>query len=288
MDELEAAGFEEELAAGAELTEYAQMVESELVENYLQNRLAQAERTAFENNYLITETRRQKLALAQIFLKNIKLQNTVQTKTQSSFWQTILANFQLKNAFAAIAVICVFAVIFILLRSNNQKEPEIVSQQNTIQTPTPANSTDVNVKNQKPQVNSNINPTNISNTNKIKPTATPTPQPIAPAAPTLATFTLFPGTLRSSGEQFVKIPTNTAKATFRLNLPKDAAKYDSYSITIKNSNNETIFTNPTQKSPNLTIPAAKLENDTYIIFLEGNNPQKPSESVAEYTFRVNR
>ena len=151
-----------------------------------------------------------------------------------------------------------------------------------------SNSTNVNVNNQTPQVNSNINPTNTSNTNKIKPTATPTPQPIAPVEPIIATFTLFPGTLRSNGEQFVKIPTNTAKATFRLNLPKDAAKYESYSITIKNSNNETIFTNPNQKLPNLTIPAAKLENDTYIIFLEGNTPQKPSESIAEYTFRVSR
>ena len=288
MDELEAAGFEEELAAGAELTEYAQMVECELVEDYLQNRLAQAERTAFENNYLITETRRQKLALAQIFLKNIKLQNAAQTKPQASFWQTIFSSFRVKTAFAVVALICVFAVIFILLRSNNQKEPEIVSQQITIQTPTPANSTDVNVNNQTPQVNSNINAINTSNTNKPKPTATSTPQPIAPVAPTLATFTLFPGTLRSSGEQFVKIPTNTAKAIFRLTLPKDAAKYDSYSITIKNSNNETIFTDTNQKSPNLTIPAAKLENDTYIIFLEGKTPQKPAESIAEYTFRVSR
>jgi len=51
---------------------------------------------------------------------------------------------------------------------------------------------------------------------------------------------------------------------------------------------ETVFTSPNLKSLNFILPAKKLENRTYIIFLEGQNAQNPAESVTEYSFRVRR
>ena len=300
LSEIEAADFEEESALSAGLTEHAQTIESELVDGYVRNRLSQTERTLFEDNYLTTEARRQKVRLAQIFLKNIQdePQNEIQIKPQISFWQTFFGQYQIKIAFATAILICALAVIFIVFRSTGNDETEIAGEQDSNQSPIPENVnqpnvsvSNSNVNTQNSEANLNLNRTNTSNNStdtkpKIQPT--PTPKTIEPIQPTFASFMLLPGTLRSGGEQFIKILPNTDKINLRLTLPKDAVKYSDYSITVKTSNNETILTAKNLKSPNLTIPAAKLENDTYIIFLEGNNPQKPSESVAEYTFRVNR
>ncbi len=298
LSETEAAAFEEETVLSAGLTEHAQTIETELVDRYVQGKLSQTEQSAFEINYLTTEARRQKLRLAQIFLKNIQdaPQNEVQTKPQLSLWQIFFSNYQLKIAFAMTALICALAVIFIVFRSNDKQETEIAGQQNSNQQPTPENAnqpnisvSNSNVNTQNPQTNLNLNRTNNSNNStENKPKVQPTPKPVEPMPPTFATFTLLPGTLRSGGEQFIKILPNTNKINLRLTLPKDAVKYADYSITVKNSNNETVLTAKNLKSPNLTIPAAKLQNDTYIIFLEGNNPQKTAESLAEYTFRVSR
>lgn len=298
LSEIEAANFEEASALSAGLTEHARTIETELVDRYVQDRLSQTEKRAFEINYLTTEARRQKVRLARIFLKNIQdqPQNEIQTKPQLSLWQTFFNSYQLKIAFAMTVLICALAVIFIVFRSTDKKETEITGQQSSNQQPTPENAnqpnvgvSNSNVNTQNPQTNLNPNRTNISNNSTDnKPKVQPTPKPVEPMPPTFASFTLLPGTLRSSGEQFIKILPNTNKINLRLTLPKDAVKYSDYSITVKTSNNETILTAKNLKSPNLTIPAAKLENDTYIIFLEGINPQKPAESVAEYAFRVSR
>ena len=295
LDVPEAEDFEESTAASSELTEHAQLVEGELIVEYLRGGLSSAERDSFENNYLITEARRQKLELARIFLQNIieKPQIAITAKSQTSVWQAVFASFQLKIAFAAAILLFVSIAAFFFLHSNNKDEiakqptpePATVTPETTNQANNISNS---NVP--KTNANSNIETPKNSNESKpeIKPSPTATPKKFEPLQPTFATFALLPGTLRSGGEQFVKIPSKAAKLNLNLTLPKDTAVYENYSITVKNSNSDTIFTAPNRKLPNFTIPAAKLENDTYIIFLSGNNAVKNAESITEYTFRVRR
>ena len=61
--------LEEECAADAELTEQAQIVESELADDYLRGSLSANERRLFEENYLTTDARQEKLRLAGILWK---------------------------------------------------------------------------------------------------------------------------------------------------------------------------------------------------------------------------
>ena len=61
----EAERLEEELAANAELTEQAQIVEAELADEYLRGNLSAAQCRSFEENYLTTSARREKLRLAE-------------------------------------------------------------------------------------------------------------------------------------------------------------------------------------------------------------------------------
>lgn len=291
LSETENESSEEEIAVSAELTEEAQIVESELVDDYLRGNFSASDRQLFEAIYLTTEVRREKLLLAKSLWKvanEQKINEFVAIKTPNSLWQIWNA---WRVAFIGFATLLLLGA-FVFFWLNSRSKEEIVKQQNTNQSPTPkaenqnvqpienANFVNKNV-NISPNLNKNISPTPT-------PKTTPTPKPSEQSAPTLASFTLLPGTLRDEGEQFIKIVPNTNKINLRLNLPKDASKYQTYTATIKTADGKTIFTAPNLKSLNLILPAEKLENRTYIIFLEGKTAENPAESITEYTFRVRR
>ena len=291
--------LEEECAADAELTEQAQVVESELADDYLRGSLSADERRLFEENYLITEVRRGKLRLAENLWKVANENRETVEAAAPTLWQTIFSNYRILTL-SGLAAAIIFGT-FGLLWLNSNKNREITEQINTNQT------ANFNAPNQTvetpPNVNAvsgnlNINSTdynsqksNISTAPKpsAKPEIKPPAKPSEPSAPTLATFILLPGTLRSEGEKFIKIAPHTDKINLRLTLPKDAAKYQTYRAVLKTADGETVFTAPNLKSLNLFLPARKLANQTYLVLLEGQNaPEKAAESVAEYTFRVRR
>ncbi len=291
LDQSTAQDFEQKSAVSGELTEQAQIVESELIEQYLLDALSDADRTAFENNYLTTESRRRRLALAQIFERGIKAQAAT-VPLPKAFWRNIFASFQFKIAAAAVILICILAGIFALLPTT--KPIEIVRQSNINQNSAPA---EINKNIAENQNAANINNPQTANrqprnTNAEKPKKQPlpvaAPTPNEPLKPTFAVFTLFPGTVRTGGEQFIKISPETDQINLRLKLPKDAAVFQTYAVNIKTADGANILTAPNLKSLNLSIPAAKLKNDIYVVFLDGNNPSKPAESITEYTFRVSR
>ena len=303
----EAERLEEECAADAELTEQANIVESELADDYLRGNLSAAERRLFEENYLTTDARREKLRFAESLWKVANEKGLAEEKTAPSFWETLFANYR-TLAFGGLAAAIILGG-FGLLWLNLSKNTEIVQQENNnqklnselekqlIEAARNFNTVNQNLgigaKYSKNSVNSaEQNSQKTANNTALKPTAMPeikaTPKPIAPPATTLATFVLSPGTLRSEGEQSIKIASNTDKINLRLTLPKDAVKYQTYRAVLKTADGETVFASPNLKSFDFSLSAAKLENQTYIIFLEGQNAQNPAESVAEYSFRVRR
>ncbi len=303
----EAERLEEQCAANAELTEQAQIVEPELADDYLRGNLSADERRLFAENYLITEARREKLRLAGSLWKVANENQLTDEKSAPSFWETLFANYRTLT-FGGVAAVIFGAFGFLWLNPN--KNPAIVRQENINQAikseaqnqPVKAlrnanvvnQNLDIGVKYLNKNVNSaERNSQKTANNVEPKPTAAPeikpTPKPIEPNAPTLATFVLLPGTLRSEGEQFIEISPNTTKINLRLTLPKDAAIYQTYRAVLRTADGETVFTAPNLKSLNLFLPARKLENQTYLVLLEGQNaPDQPAESVAEYTFRVRR
>lgn len=292
LPEAEKNQFEEEIALDENLTEAAQIAESELIDDYLRGNLSASDRELFGAIYLTTEPRRKKLSLAKSLWRvanEQKVSAIAAAETSLSFWQIWNA---WRFAFAgAAAILLVGAFVFLWLNSRDKEE--IVQRQNSNQSPI------LTIENRNTQpienvnsVNRNVNKSNLQQNKNVAPKpapkTTPTPPPIKQSAPTLASFTLLPGTLRDEGEQFIKIAPNTQQINLRLNPPKDAAKYQIYSAVLKTADGEIVFTASNVKSLNLTLPAKKLENRTYMIFLEGQNAQNTPESVAEYTFRVRR
>ena len=294
LDQAESNSFEELIASDAELSENAHVVESEMIDAYLKGSLAQTERNLFETNYLTTATRKQKVRLAQIFLATIKTpsQNILEVSPKIPLLQSIFGQFQLSRVFAVAAVLILLggAFAFFVLNRRNQNEIAVQNDSNLIAPP--ENQPDTNIPATSNQVqNTNVNtPVVNSNSNTNRPEKSPTPSNVVKTTgPTFASFSLLPGTLRSGGEQFIKISPNTLKINLALSLPKDLAKYQTYTATIKTADGTTVFVAPKLNSPTVSLPANKLTNTTtYIIFLKGNSPNKPAESIAEYTFAVRR
>ena len=74
-------------------------------------------------------------------------------------------------------------------------------------------------------------------------------------------------------------------------LLSPSATPDNYKIrraVVKTAEGDTIFTSPNLKALSFKISADKLEQRTYIVFLEGQNARGEFESISEYVFRVRR
>ncbi len=294
LSEAEGGTLEEEIALSAELTETAQLVESELIDDYLRGNIGASDRKLFEAIYLTTNARLKKLLLAQSLWRAANRQSASEiaaAENSISFWQIWNA---WRVIFAGgVAILLLGAFVFFWLDSRGTFSLEIAQHRNSnqplIQITENRNTQPIENVN---SVNRNVNNSNLQQNKNVAPTptpkTTPTPIPIKQSAPTLASFTLLPGTLRDEGEQSIKIAPTAQKINLRLNLPSGATKYQIYSAVVKTADGETVFTASNLKSLNITLPAQKLENRTYIIFLEGQNAQNTPEPVAEYTFRVRR
>ena len=309
LNEAATDSFEEEVARSAELFEQAQIVENDVIDDYLQGRLSSAEQALFEENYLTTPARHQKIKFSRLFLSDIqrespKTAQTAKIKEHKSFGQSIFDHSQLFKVFAFGTLAIIFIGGFFLILLNRQSESDIAGQQNTNQSPpsenqSKGNLSDSNSKDADPQFRSELNAEKSkspqeSNSKKItptpesKPVIVPTRKPVEPSKPVFAGFILIPGMLRESGEQSIKISAETGKIRLHLKSPKDSIKYQTYQATIKTAEGETVFSVSNLGSLELILPASKLSSNTYVIFLEGKSPSKPAESIAEYTFRVER
>ena len=299
----EAEILELECAANAQLTEQAQAVERELADDYLRRALAADDAGLFESNYLTTEARRAKLHVAK-GLWQIAREERPQSAgiaAPNSVWQRLFGKKNaLRFAFGAFVLLFVCgAVAFYFSNSavdNRQvaaidvPNPPAEPENPAIQNPAPeAQNPSADVPENSAVSNREAN-RNINSPQKNQPAQknAPAPKMGGQNQPGLAIFALLPGTLRDSGEQFITIAPQTKNLALRLKLPEDAQKYQTYRAVAKTAEGDSVFTASNLKLSTFTIPAEKLENRTYIIFLEGKNAAGEFESVADYTFRVRR
>ena len=270
--------------------EDAQVAERELVDDYLRGDLSATDREAFEDVYLQSEARRERLAIADSLWRVASRDQPGQyevVETSRSAFRILNA---WKIAFAGLAIaalLIVFGYFVPTLRNGNEmvQQPDettpvigTVENQNAPAVPERAS------VNQNPE--SIVIETNV-NTIATKERKSESSRP-SKSASTLATFTLLPGALRDEGEQSIKVPSTARSVSIRLSASKEAPSYRAYSVAIRSADGEMVYSAANLTSLQFTVPAAKLANRTYIVFLEGQNTSGQSEPVAEYTFRVRR
>jgi anti-sigma factor RsiW len=298
----EAEVFEEDAAQSAELTEYAQLVERELTDDFLRGALTAEEARLFEESYLVTEARRRRFRTAKILWQTAgKQSSAVAAGTRKNFWQSLFGGPRIfQFAAGGLLLLLVFAAVFYYFSKksvsrNEIAEIKVAEPRVKIEDPVaPASSAED--QNQNAQVASpavrdsrEINKnTSFAPKSQTEPKPAESPQNTPQSSTSLAVFTLFAGTLRDEGEQFISLLQETKKVGLRLKLPEDAGKYQIYRILLKPVEGDTIFSAQNLRSLNFTIPAEKLENRTYVVFLEGKNAENVFESIAEYSFRVRR
>lgn len=303
--------FEERFVADESLFEQISVAEDELIESYLRETLSPVEKKVFEREFLSTESRRQRVAFTRTMLGKLNEENKIaaakKTETaakNSSVWDSIAIFFKTpKLAFgAAFALLfLVFGFWFLTLKSS-KSEIEVARQI----TPTPTaeiiepnpnknaatnqnNSTDPNTN---AEVNVPENRNDLPNTNRTAPNKNQNSnlpnQPSKPITPILA---LFAGGVRGEGKMpELNLPKNASGANLQLNL--ESQDYKIYSIEIVNPDGNSIFKTGKLKARNskinFLVPAQKLPVGEYIVKLFALNPKGETESVADYSFRVNR
>lgn len=313
LSESEAEILEIECASKAELIEQAQVVEGELADDYLRGNLSAADASLFETNYLLTEARREKLRVAEGLWKIASEPKTqtasVVAVSENSFWQTLFAkrkSFQF--AFGGLLLLLLFgtAAFYLLtlkVDKNDVAEVKDTKQTPKNETPTIQNPDNQTLQNSEPEnenpktavTNSTVqNKESVKDSNspqksqpEIKPISTPKISEPNNSALTMV-VKLLPGSLRNEGEQFVTIAPSVKNLHLLLSPAGAPNNYKIFRAVVKTPEDDIIFASPNLKALSFTIPAEKLENRTYIISLEGQNPQGEFESIADYTFRVRR
>ena len=312
MSESERRAFEEQFIADENLFEQARVGEDELIESYVREILTSDEKEKFERNFLSTEKRRQRVAFTRTMLdklsdrKEIVTANDIETTEETlSVWDSI-ANFfktpKLVFGAAFALLILVFGFWFLVFRFSNDSY-ELARQI----TPTPAiqNTTqnqNANVKTNQ-DVSANLN-LNVAETNPVDKNASPNTNRETPTnrnqnsdarkpnsvrvAPVLA---LFAGMRRDGGKMpQLNLPKNASGATLQLNL--ESQDYKIYQVEIVDPDGNLVFQNNRLKARNskinLFVPAKKLRRGDYMIKVSAVSPNEENESVADFSFRVNR
>ncbi len=301
--------FEERFVADESLFEQISVAEDELIESYVRGTLSPAEKVNFEREFLSTEPRRQRVTFTRSMLGKINKEQeiavTKKTETaaaHTSVWDSI-ANFFKAPKLAFGAAFALLVMIFggwLLLKNTNQTEiakqitptptaeiiepnlnkNAVINQNNSVD---PNKNAAANVpenRNDLPKTNQ-VAPDKNQNSNSLK-------QSSKPITPILA---LFAGGVRGEGKMpELNLPKKAAGANLQLNL--ESIDYKTYSIEIVNPDGNLIFKNGKLKvrnsKINLFVPAQKLPVGDYIIKLSALNPTGETESVADYSFRVNR
>jgi hypothetical protein len=307
MREDERSAFEERFVESADFFEEIRVSEDELIESYIRKTLSPGEKENFEKSFLTTKIRRRRVAFTREMLgklpeyKEAAAVKKIETAAAQnpSVWNSIIDFFKTpKLAFgAAFALLVLIFGGWFLLRNPNQTDivqqitptPTVQIAQPNANQNLPANE---NVSNNLNTNASEKNPVNRNASNRETPnTNQNTNTPKQESGGIMPVLALFAGTVRSGGKMSeLNLPENARGANLQLNL--ESRNYKIYRVEIVDADGNPVLKNNNLKAQNskinLFVPAAKLRRGDYIVRLSALNPQNETESVADYTFRVNR
>jgi hypothetical protein len=296
----ERAAFEEKFIGGETgLFEEIGVVEDELIEAYIRGTLSAGDRQKFEQHFPTTEIRRERIAFTREMLAKLAVEKeSVAGKTEPvaarpAVWNSLVDLFKKPRfAFGAgVAVLVSVLGLWLLVFRSPEKENEIVREF----PPTP-------VVSQTPQRNENTQNSAVSNTNSANlPESNKPPSnlnagnsgkdrpPETVPKTTVATITLFAGTVRAEGQmRALDLTKDTKGAHFRLNL--ESQDYLTYRAALVDADGRVIYRSGKLAARNSKInvffPTAKLKKGDYFVKLYGFNAAGEEESAADFQFRV--
>jgi hypothetical protein len=294
---------DEEFFTDNAFAERIEMIERDLIDDYVNGELGEGERVKFESYYLASPRRSEKVDFAKA-LRSLSGRQIVAPEIRyeadhGSFWASIFAWRGLIPVAAGLLIVSAF-IGWIVLRGPGGGGEVAVNQG---QTTDPKN---INVPpdtvppvNEKPAVEPPTNDNRENGANSRNNTESKNTNQNSGAnnvkrpAPAIATVVLLPQ-LRGSGLPTATIPKDAAAADFRLELETEAPGTYDISLTDRGSganiwSRRGVRSNSAKDRSTITvrIPARIFKNGNYTFSVSGAS-STGSEIVGDYTFRVVR
>ena len=309
LSEAEQAKVEEAYFADDSLFERFLTVKDDLLDAYSRGDLTGDKRERFEEHYLASKARRQKVEETRELIQTATTSslNTIVAPVESpelaktaevSWSEWIVKKFSLQPAYWRVglvaAVLLLVAAGWIVVRQlqdrGDRRPPEQAHN-----APTPAPVTGANENKLQPA------PTPSINNGSERASASPAPSPsIKPgnSPPTvppaqIASLTLLPLSSRDTGSANSLILTTQVRIV-RLNFVFSDAHYDSFEASVRTVDGQAVIhrgglkaiSNETGKTVTITLDASLLSRQDYIATLLGRMKDRRSQIIAEYYFRV--
>ncbi|MBK9155603.1 MAG: hypothetical protein IPM25_15570 [Chloracidobacterium sp.] len=284
--------FEERLFTDSDLAAELDALENDLVDRYVAGEFGDAEAREFEQNYLVSERRAEKVRAARILSmrlgEDVPIVPAVAETT--SFWAAFSAFFRPSRvAFAgglAIAVISLAVGYLLWYRPPGERIaandlPEIV-----IPTPAAVNALPTET------------PAMALATPMLPPAAVPAPSPAGrqpadppPKKPAVLAFTLVPP-IRSGSRPVLEIPGGEGSVRFRLAEAVDP-RYTTYRVELRDGSGATVWDTEVGRSSvgrrgwlTVSVPRSSLKPGSYEMAVAGTTSEGSVEDVNFYNFVV--
>ncbi len=304
--------LEDRLFLDEDFSSFLSDVENDLIDEYVRGELTASEKLKFENAYLTSDTRRERVRSAQVLQTRLfsetQEKQIIAADEKVSFWESLtvfvrLPNFALAGGLAVILLFLLGAIWFLTVGDIDKDRVKVVENTNE-PFPTPQKTPEdlpENVQNANNSLENNSeinkNPVNVN-----KPTIelkkpeikkTPEPPKEVPRAPRIFAFTLLPPT-RSSDRPVLEIPSTAKQVKLQIvnNFEKNFVKY---TVEITNENGETVLKRDfasdgkrPKKSFSLNLPTETLTSGGYEITLLGTSADGNVEEINFYNFTVTK
>lgn len=299
---------EELLLTREEFYEELLIIEDELVDDYLRDKLSADEQKNFRQHFLSTPERYEKLRVARALKRYLDQRAATETDTESkpaSWWRALpgyLSFPQMRVALPAMMILIAVALgAFWIIKKSRQQQPVEVAREvssppqvspSIASIPPNRNIPEAIETNQTPVQVAEGGATNRNGSQERRPEKVLRNPPAR--TPALA-VTLIPGMLRSAGSmQEVNLSSGEERLQLKLSLTSD--DYRQYRAALQTAAGRDILFRDNLKRSNtpqgpaviLTVPTTLLSPGEYRLTLSGTTPDKTFEIAAQYYFKINK
>ena len=283
--------IDERLLSDDELTERVELAESVLTDDYAAGALSDAERKSFQRSFMVTEVRQQNLRLSEGLRDYAGAQQApLMTRREGPSWSERFAGLFAFDSPRSWAVAGSLAVLILLVglywfMVKRQDRPASLAGREPIPTKSVESPSPTAASPGEAVAGSQRSPEAVQN-------SSPTPpEPVVP--PTIASFVLLPGALRSGGDMTRVAVPKGERDVVRLSLVLENPAEGSYSAELATAEGQTVQVRkkltPTRNGHTkivFSIPAQLLHTRDYQIKVIREKPDGQSESAGRYYFRA--
>jgi hypothetical protein len=294
--------LEEEMMLNSKAYEDLLIEEDELIDDYLWDNLSSADRQKFHETFLCTKERQRKLRFARAFLEYIQL-NTGQKAMEAVpvWWQRFWAGLRAPSAavgypIAAVLLLAVLGSMWLNLRFQRQLDQFTGENARLYESQQGLQQQLSEERSRRDELASDLSREQDERERLARENALlreSSPSGSATSVPTVASFLLAPGLLRSMGDtERVIVPADASLVQLQLDLGLD--DYGTYRIALHDAEGDEIWTQSKLKAEAMTekvvvavtFPAILLPHGDYSLRLSGLTPAGDYELVARYYFRA--